>query len=45
MNFGNVLHHSGSGGTPLRVGDVGHVPVDWEDTGRFSPLGNTEADG
>ena len=31
--------------TPLRVGDVVHVPADWEDAGRFSPLGDTAADG
>ena len=44
-DVGNILHRGGSGGTPLQVGDVGHVPVDWEDSGRFSPSGDTEADG
>ena len=31
----NVLHLSGSGGDPLRVRVVGHVPADWEDAGRI----------
>ena len=41
----NGLHHDGSGGPPLRVGDVGHVPTDWEGALRFKLLGDTEADG
>ena len=44
-DVGNVLYRSGSGGTPIQVKDVVHVPADWEDDGRFSPSGDTAADG
>ena len=44
-DLGNVLHHCGSCGTTLQVRDVGHVPADWEDAGKFSPSGDTAADG
>ena len=42
---GNVLYHVSSGGTPIRVKDVGRVPVDWEDSGKISPSGGMETDG
>ena len=42
---GNVLHCSGSGGAPLRVGVMGHVPADWEGAGRISPSYDTADDG
>ena len=45
MEIRNVLHQGGSGGAPLRVGVVGHVPVDWEGAGWILPLGDTAADG
>ena len=45
MGVGNVLHWGGSGGTTLRVTDVGHVPADWKDAGRFPTSGQTAADG
>ena len=32
---GNVLHHGGSDGAPLRVKVVGYVPADWEGDGRI----------
>ena len=40
----DFIHCGGSGITHLRVGDVGHVPVDWEDAGSFSPSGDMAAD-
>ena len=39
-DVGNVLHRGGSGGSPLRVGVLGHVPAGWEGDGRISPLGD-----
>ena len=44
MDVGNVLHHGGSGGAPLRVGVVGHVPADWEGARKHSESGDTVAD-
>ena len=38
---GNVLHRGGSGGAPLRVRVVVHIPTDWEGSGRLSPSGDT----
>ena len=45
VDVGNFLHRGGSGGAPLRVGVVGHVPADWEGAGQHSPSGDTEVDG
>ena len=44
MDVGIFLHHGGSGGAPLQVGVVGHVPADWEGAGQHSPSGDTAAD-
>ena len=43
VDIGNVLHHRGYSGNPLQAGTVGHVHKNWEDAGRFSPLGDTTA--
>ena len=40
----NILHRDGSGGSPLRVTVLCHVPVDWEDAWRLSPSGDMVAD-
>ena len=36
-DVGDILCCSGSGGTSLRLVDVGYVSTHWEDTGRFPP--------
>ena len=43
MDVENFLHHGVSGGAPLRVGVVGHVPADQEGAGQHSPLGHMAA--
>ena len=45
VDVGNFLHRGGSGGAPLRVGVVGHVPANWEGDGQNSPSEDTSADG
>ena len=44
-DVGDVLYHCSSGDTPIRFGDVDHVPVDWEGAWRISPSGGMETDG
>ena len=41
----DVLYNGSSGGTSVRVGDVGRVPADWVDAWWISPSGHTETDG
>ena len=44
MGVGDIIHHGISGGTTIRVREMDHVPVDWEDSGRISLSGGTETD-
>ena len=36
-DIGDVRYHVSSGGNFIRVGDVGHVPAYWEESGMISP--------
>ena len=45
VDIGIFLHHNGSGGAPLWVRVVGHIPEDWEDSGMISPSRDTVDDG
>ena len=44
-DFGDVLCHGGSSSNFLRFGDVGYVPMHWEDARRLPPSGGLQTDG
>ena len=43
-DVGDVLHRGGTGGDTLQYRVVGHVPMDWKDSGGGSPPGDVAAD-
>ena len=45
LDIGDFLCRGGSGGTYLRVVDVGYNPSHWEEAGRLPPLGVLQTDG
>ena len=44
-NTRDILCRGGSGGTYLRVGDMGYVPTHWEYYGRLPTPGGMNTDG
>ena len=45
LYVGDVLCCGGAGGSYICIGDVGYVPMYWEDTGWIPPQGGPHTDG